>query len=138
MIRTPVLLIAAAAAIVCGACADPTAPAPPTPATPTISEAFTALLTPGGTNVHPFDVAQIGGLKVTLTSMDPDVAVQISVGTPSSATGLCVAFQTVTVKAGSTPQLSGNATTSGKFCISVTDPGNLTDTGSYNITVLHS
>ena len=138
MPRVHAFAIAAALAALCAACADPTAPAPPTPAAPTISEVFTGTLNIGGTNIHQFSVQQVGGVKVTLNDVAPSAAIQLSIGTPSTATGQCIALQGLTAVADTGVQISGTATTTGNFCISVADAGNLVEAVTYTLTVLHS
>ncbi|HZP48722.1 MAG TPA: hypothetical protein VFB07_09325 [Vicinamibacterales bacterium] len=120
------------------ACSDPVAPAPPTPVSPTITETFTGTLTIGGSNLHQFQVNQIGGLKVTLNDVTPSAAVLLSVGTPSAATGACAALSGLTTVASPSAQISGTATVTGNFCVSVADVGNLVESVSYTISVTHS
>jgi len=120
------------------ACSDPVAPNPPIPATPTITEVFGGTLTIGGNNLHQFTVTQPGGLKVTLTSVVPGAAVRLSVGTPSTATGICEPLSGLTAVAGPSVQISGTATIPGSFCVSVADVGNLVESVNYTISVLHS
>ncbi len=129
---------AAAVAALAIACSDPVAPTLPNPVTPTITETFTGTLTIGGTNLHQFTVNQIGGLKVTLTEVAPGAAVQLAIGTPSTATGICSPLSGLTTVAGPDAQLSGTATVAGNFCVSVTDVGNLVESVNYTIAVLHS
>ena len=120
------------------ACSDPVAPTLPNPVAPTITEVFTGTLTIGGNNLHQFHVNQIGGLKVTLNEVAPGAAVQLSVGTPSTATGACSPLSGLTVVAGPDVQISGIATIPGNFCVSVADVGNLVESVNYTVSVLHS
>ena len=122
--------------LMAAACGDPVAPAAPTPVAPTITESFTGTLTVLGSNMHPFTVSQIGGLKVTLTSLTPSATVQLAVGTVSGAA--CAPAEAVSAQAAEAPQLSGTATITGTFCVSVTDTGTLTEPAVYAITVVHS
>jgi hypothetical protein len=117
-------------------CADPVAPAPPIPAVPTTTETFSGTLTVLGANTHPFAVSQVGGVKVTINSVAPAAAIGVGVGTPS--TGTCLVIDHLTVVAGPDAQLSGTATVTGNFCVSVFDVGNLVEPVNYTITVLHS
>jgi len=133
-----ILAAALGAALVAAACSDPAAPPAPTPVAPTITDTFNGSLTPLGTNSHPFVVNQIGGVRVTLTSVDPLVALAIGIGTPSTTTGTCLVVNTTTTDPGTNPQLAGNASITGNFCVAVSDPGNVTDTAAYTITVFHS
>ena len=120
------------------ACGDPIPPAAPTPVSPTIQEPFTGTLAVRGTNVHPFSVEQVGGLKVIISSVDPSAAVGIGIGTPSVTTGTCTVLSSLTTVAGPGAQLSGTATTAGSFCVQVSDVGNLVESVAYAITVIHS
>jgi hypothetical protein len=129
--------VAVVAALSC-ACSDPVVPAAPTPAAPTITETFTGTLLQLGANSHPFSVQQIGGIKVSITKIDPSAAVSIGIGTPSTASGTCLAINSLTAVASEGTQISGTATLTGSFCVSVSDVGNLVEPVTYSITVLHS
>ena len=133
-----IIVIGFFVALIASACADPTAPAAPTAVVPTVTDTFTGNLTPRATNSHPFVVSEIGGVTVTLTRVDPLVALAIGIGTPSTTTGTCAVLNSVITNPGTTPQLSGTATVKGNYCVAVSDPGNVTDTAAYTITVLHS
>jgi len=133
-----IIVIVCSIALIASACTDPVAPAAPTPVVPTVTDTFTGTLTALATNSHPFVVSAIGGVKVTLTSVDPLVKLAIGIGTPSTTTGTCAVLNNVITDPGTTPQLSGTATVTGNFCVAVSDPGNVTDTATYTITVLHS
>jgi len=50
--------------------------------------------------------------------------------------GRCATVQSVSATPSSTPQIKGHALASA-FCVSVTDPGSLTDSISYTVTVAH-
>jgi hypothetical protein len=117
-------------------CSDPVAPVTPTPATPTITETFTGTLLVLGSNTHPFTVQQVGGVKVSITGVTPGASVGIGVGTPSGAN--CLLIQNLTAVASPDAQLSGTATITGSFCVSVFDVGNLVESVDYTVTVLHS
>ena len=117
-------------------CADPVAPAAPTPAAPTIPETFSDTLLVLGANMHTFAISQVGAVKVTLVSVTPAAAVSLGVGTPSGAS--CLVINNLTTVAGPGAQLSGTATVTGNFCVSVIDVGNLVEPVTYTVSVLHS
>ena len=117
-------------------CADPVAPAPPTPAAATIPETFSDTLLVLGANMHTFAISQVGAVKVTLVSVTPAAAVSLGVGTPSGAS--CLVINNLTTVAGPGAQLSGTATVTGNFCVSVIDVGNLVEPVTYTVSVLHS
>ena len=125
-------------AVVTCACSDPVVPSAPTPVAPTVTETFTGTLLQLGSNSHPFSVQQIGGIKVSITKIEPSAAVSIGIGTPSTASGTCLAISNLTAVASAGTQISGTATLAGSFCVSVSDVGNLVEPVTYSITVLHS
>ena len=125
-----------AVALVSAGCADPAAPTTPTPATPTIVETFSDTLLVAGANTHQFNVDKIGGVKVSLTSVEPGAAVLIGVGTPSL--GSCSVIDHIEAVAGKAILLSGTATVPGAYCVIIQDIGNLVEPAVYTINVLHS
>jgi hypothetical protein len=133
-----ILAGAFAAALLAGACSDPVPNPTPTPVQPTLTETFQGTLSPLATNSHPFVVHQVGGIVVTLTSVNPDAKLSIAVGTPSTTTGICVAINAVSTEPGPSPQLTGTITKLGPFCLAVSDTGIITESTSYTVTVLHS
>ena len=130
------LALAIGVALFAAACSDPGAPATPTPATPTINETFTGTLLPLGNDTHPFTVNQIGGIEVSLTGVTPGASVGVGVGTPSGAN--CLLLDNLIVVASPNAQLRGTATVVGSFCVSVFDVGNLVESVTYTVSVLHS
>jgi hypothetical protein len=123
-------------------CSDPVAPTTPTPAVPTVVETFSDTLLVLGSNTHPFTVTAIGGVKVSLTSVQPGAAVGIGVGT--SGVGTCSVLDHVQAVAGQAVQLSGTATVPGSYCVIIYDlvdssgVGSLVEPVAYTINVLHS
>ena len=118
------------------ACADPVAPPAPTPVVPTITETFSDTLIQLGSNTHQFTVQQVGGLKVSLSDVNPPTAVSFAVGTQSLVG--CTPISQQRYEPGATAQLSGTATTTGQFCVMVYDSGTLAEPVTYKVTVLHS
>jgi hypothetical protein len=131
-----ILLAVLGAALFMAGCADPIAPAAPTPAVPTVTDTFSDTLLVFGANTHQFTVTAVGGVKVTLTSVEPGAAVGLGIGTPSS--GNCTVVDQVETVAGAAVQLSGTATVPGSFCVTIYDLGNLVEPAVYTINVLHS
>jgi hypothetical protein len=133
-----ILVIVLSASLLTAACSDPTPPVAPTPVAPTITETFTGTLSLSGNNSHPFTVSQVGGMQVSLVTVSPAAAVGIGIGTPSTATGTCTVLANLTAVGGPGVQMSGTATIAGGFCLAVFDVGNLVESVSYTVTVLHS
>jgi len=129
-------LVVLGVALAAPGCRDPVPPATPTPATPTIPETFTGTLLPLGSSTNTFLVQRAGGIQVSLTSISPAASVGIGVGTPSGAS--CLTLDHMTVVAGPNAQMIGTATVPGNFCVSIFDVGNLVESVSYTVVVLHS
>lgn len=133
-----ILAVVLSATLLTAACSDPKPPAAPSLAAPSVTETFTGTLLLSGNNSHVFTVSQVGGVKVSLTSVSPSAAVGIGVGTPSTFSGTCSVLSVLTVVGGPGVQMSGTATVTGTFCLAVYDVGNLVESVNYTITVLHS
>jgi hypothetical protein len=131
-----ILLAVLGAALFTAGCADPAAPVTPTPAVPTVTDTFSDTLLVLGTNTHNFNVSTIGGVKISLTSVQPDAAVGLGIGT--SSLGSCSVVDKVETVAGQTVQLSGTVTVPGLYCVTIYDLGNLVEPAVYTINVLHS
>jgi hypothetical protein len=122
--------------IAAAGCSDPVAPTTPTPAVPTIDETFSDTLLVLGANTHNFSVNGIGGVRVTLSSVQPGAAVGLGIGTPSL--GTCSVIDRVVAVAGPSVVMSGTATLPGLYCVTIFDLGNLVEPAAYTIDVLHS
>src|SRR5262245_28362757 len=107
---TAAVALAAVLALSSVGCSDPVVPPAPTPVAPTITETFTGTLLPSGANSHPFSVLQVGGIKLSVTQIDPSAAISVGVGTPSTTSGQCLAIQSLTAVASPGTQISGTAT----------------------------
>lgn len=131
-----ILLLVLGISLTTVGCSDPVAPITPTPAVPTVTDTFNGTLLILGSNTHQFTVQQVGGIKVSVTGITPGAAVGLGVGTPSGAN--CLLAENLTAVPGPNPQISGTATITGTFCVSVFDVGNLVQAVDYVVTVLHS
>ena len=131
-----ILFAVLGAALFTAGCADPVAPTTPTPAVPTVTDTFSDTLLVLGSNTHQFNVATVGGVRVTLSSVDPGAVVGLGVGTPSL--GSCSVIDHVNAVAGQAVQLTGTATVPGPYCVLIYDIGNLAEPAVYTINVLHS
>ena len=137
-----ILLVVLTAALVTAGCADPGAPLTPTPALPTIAETFSDTLLVLGANTHNFNVTVIGGVRVTLNSVNPSAKVGLGIGT--SSLGSCSVVDHVNTVAGQAVVLSGTVTVPGLYCVTIFDIvgadgiGSLVEPAVYTINVLHS
>ncbi|HMB82118.1 MAG TPA: hypothetical protein VKI43_18710 [Vicinamibacterales bacterium] len=124
------------AALLTAGCADPVAPSTPVPAAPTTTDTFSDTLLVLGSNTHQFTVTVVGGVKISLASVQPGAAVGLGIGTPSS--GNCSVISSIETVAGPSVQLSGTATVPGAYCVLIYDLGNLVEPAVYTINVFHS
>jgi hypothetical protein len=125
------------AALLMAGCADPVAPTTPVPVVPTKTETFSDTLLVLGSNTHSFTVAEIGGVKVSLTAVDPSAVVGLGIGTPNGLGG-CSIIDHVDAVASPSVQLSGTATLPGGYCVMIYDLGNMVEPAVYTVNVLHS
>jgi hypothetical protein len=115
----------------CGG-ASLTAPTTPTPVPQT--EIFSGTLNRNGAFTHPF-IAQAGGtIAATLTTVDPDVAIGVSLGTWNGLACQIIIANDNAVK-GIT--VTGTASAIGNFCVRVYDVGQVTSATAYEVSVLH-
>jgi hypothetical protein len=131
-------LLALVAAAVTPACNKSTPTAATTPAATRTTDTFSGSVTPGGRDVHTFPVTAEGAIDVTLTSVAPASAAVMGISLGMAGDNGCAALagaSTLTA-AGTAAQLSG-IVTAGTMCVDVHDPGTLTATVSYTVTVLH-
>jgi hypothetical protein len=118
-----------AASLLLASCSKPTDPSRNT-------ETFTGLVDVGATSEHDFTVQQYGLVEITLTRLSPDSTLLMSVGIGEPTPTGCVLDTAGNVNAGSTPQLTGNATP-GSWCVSIGDAGYMTAPESYTLAVTH-
>jgi hypothetical protein len=109
----------------------------PSPTPQPKTETFNGTVAVRGCSANNFTTTADGEVDVTLTAAGPpsNVAMSLSLGTPIG--GTCSLIQgPTTVSAGSSPQITGNATT-GTYCVNVCDSGAQTGTVNYTVTVQH-
>jgi hypothetical protein len=106
------------------------------------SQTFTGVVQPGAQNVHTFTVATPGQVSVTMTSAGPPATITMGLGIGNpDASGNCIFLSggtTQAIASTTTPQLSGNLTASGAYCVAIADIGNAAGPISYSITVSHT
>jgi hypothetical protein len=119
----------------CGSDADaPTSPTPEPP--PTITETFSGSIGRNGAATHTFLAQDSGTLTVTLTTLAPEglEAIGMSLGTWN---GAACAIGIANTNAAQGAVILGLASSAGNLCVFVQDVGKITDTASYEITVIH-
>ena len=110
-------------------------PVDPTP-TPTRTDLFFASqLMARGAVSRTFTTPQSGEVKVFFTSLIPDTAAVVAVGLGTSDGTTCTPTQTVMVAQGSTESVLTTTLGAGTHCIRISDPGVLTKTNDFSITV---
>jgi len=111
-------------------------PVPDVPPSKLVS--FNGTLQPQGRDTHLFTVSQSGYVQATLVGLGapPTTAVELGIGTPSTA-GICAVSYSVTTTAGPSAQIIGTGL-AGSLCVTIQDVGNLTVPAVYTITVASS
>jgi hypothetical protein len=112
------------------------------PSSAVTTETFTGTVQQSSTNVHNFTVASPGSVSVTMTSAGPPATITMGLGIGNpDASGNCIFLQggtTAAVASTTTPQLSGNLTASGTYCVAIGDIGNAAGPITYTIVVSHT
>ncbi len=128
-------------ALLSGACAETPSTTAPSDivALPTTTETFSGTLVVGGYSFYSFVVAQNGTVNVTLASVSgtdvaPTVTLGVAIGTPSG-TG-CGGGSVTNTSAGTDPQVTGTYST-GRYCVNITDIGNLAAPATFIVTIAH-
>jgi hypothetical protein len=120
----------------CGDDETPTEPTP-TPERPTFTETFAESVTVNGARTHPFAANGSGEIRATLSALGPnsEARIGLSLGT-FNTTGAC---QVVIANDNATQGtiVVGNAGAAGSFCVRVYDVGQLSETATYTVTVVH-
>jgi hypothetical protein len=110
-----------------------------TVASPTTTETFAGTLPVGGYSFYSFVVSQNGTVNVTLVSVSgTDVAstvtLGVAIGTPSGIG--CTGGTVTTTPAGTDPQVTGTFSP-GRYCVNVSDVGNLAAPAAFIVTIAY-
>jgi hypothetical protein len=117
-----------------------TSPSPATTiASPTVTETFAGTLPVSGARFYSFVVSENGTVNVTLVSVSgTDVAstvtLGLAIGTPSG-TG-CSGGTVTNAAPGTDPQVTGTYSP-GRYCVNVSDAGNLAAPAAFAVTIAH-
>jgi hypothetical protein len=135
------LAVVVSAAAACGGSSSNSS-AITSPSATLTTETFTGVVQPGSSKVHTFTVTTPGQVSVTMTAAGPPptIAMGLGLGNPD-ASGNCIFLSggtTQAVASTTTPQLSGNLTASGAYCVAIGDIGNAAGPITYTITVSHT
>ena len=122
-----------AAAVTAVACDDLTTA--PTPPATTISLQFSSQLMAGGMVWRSFTVSSGGTVSVLFTSLLPESDAVVSLGLGTFDGGACAVTSTATAKSGSTDAVLTTTLTPGNYCVRISDPGVLTKTNDFSVTV---
>jgi hypothetical protein len=112
----------------------PTMPSETPPAN--VTDTFTGSINRNGAATHLFVALRAGSVQATLTTVSPDPAVVLglSLGTWN---GSACAIVLANDRAAQGASILGSATATGNLCVRIYDVGNVTDTVSYEVTVVH-
>ena len=132
-------VLAAVVVLAAAGCTGDEDPIGPSPggggSAPLVTELFNGTLTRNGADTHPFSVASSGGIRATISRLEPDAAaiVGLSLGTWNGS-----ACQTVIANDRATTAVSvvGSADRAGRLCVRIYDAdGTLAEPTTYEIAV---
>ena len=101
---------------------------------------FSGTLAPRGAPViFTFTTTSNGAVALTLTSVNPSTTsgIGLGLGVPAGTTGCTLSNFTTSAVPSSTAQISVNES-AGSYCAQVYDPGTLSSTTTFSISVSHS
>lgn len=128
------LVLATLPAWACGSSDDDTTT--PTQPTPTTTETFSGNVNQNGAVTFPFAVQSSGTITATLTSLEPlsTLPIGMSLGTwNGSACTVAIANDSATQGVA----VSGTVSAAGNYCVRVYDVGNIQNTVSVTVQVVH-
>jgi len=142
MRRLTQVTIAASLAVAAGACGGSSSSNVVSPSTTVTTVTFNGVVQPGGFAINTFTVNAPGQITVTMTAAGPPATITMGLGLGNpDANGNCIFLSGGTAQAQastSTPQLSGNLTSSGAYCVEIADVGNAAGPINYSIAVSHT
>ncbi len=97
---------------------------------------FNSALTVGGSSFSTFTVSQAGTVTVQLTALGSAGPVGLGLGTPNGTTSCVLSTSSASVVPGGSPQVS-ETENAGNYCVEIFDPGTLTASTTFSITVVH-
>jgi hypothetical protein len=101
------------------------------------TESYSTLVVPKGTSSYLFKTHGRGPASATLTTTIPSSAsVGFGIGIPKANGTGCNLNSSVVTGASDAPQLNVTVEV-GDYCVQVFDPGNLTDSVSFRVSITH-
>jgi hypothetical protein len=97
---------------------------------------FNSALTVGGSSFSTFTVSQAGTVTAQLTALGATGPVGLGLGTPNGTTSCVLTTSSASVVPGNSPQISATEN-AGNYCVEIFDPGTLTASTTFSITVVH-
>lgn len=132
-LKSRLSLLVLAAALAGGACDTVPVPTLPTPTTSDIF--FSSQLMAGGATARSFKVGKAGETKVSFTSLLPETEAVVNVHLGTWDGTVCTPTTSLSTKAGATTPIITTTLAVGEYCIRVVDPGVLTKTNDFSMTV---
>ena len=132
----PLTLVTLLAITGAGCDSGETTPTTPTVPSPTVTETFAGTVTVNGAATFTFSTQGIGLVTATLRSIAPDAAAQVglALGEWNGVTcGVKLSNDRITQGLAVTGQANGT----GSLCVRVYDVGQLTQTSTFEVTVVH-
>lgn len=97
---------------------------------------FNSALTVGGSSFSTFTVSQAGTVTAQLSALGAAGPVGLGLGTPNGTTSCVLTTSSASVVPGNSPQISATEN-AGNYCVEIFDPGTLTASTTFSITVVH-
>lgn len=120
----------------CGNKTAATTTTTPTPTGPTTS-VFASRLTVKGSAARTFTVSQAGTVTVALTSLStPSTVVGLGIGVPNGGIARCTLSLSLNTTASASPQIAAQVDP-GSYCVAIYDPGTLTSSVDFDITIVY-
>ena len=135
LVLIPAVLVALAGAIACDSGTGTTTTTTTTPSA-TIAETFAGSITINGAASFTFPTAAAGTVTATLRSIKPDSTIQLSLGL-GTFNGLNCQIVLPADRASVGATVTGSVSGAGTLCVRISDIGQMTQTTSFEVIVVH-
>jgi hypothetical protein len=129
-----IVIVALAAACVAG-CNLFNKDSTTSPSPTTVPETYNGSVASQGVSIFNFTVGSSGAVTVTLSATSATTPLGLGIGTPT-ASSCTLTTSTRNATASTSAQISVNES-AGAYCVEVFDPGGLTGTATFTVSVAH-
>jgi hypothetical protein len=132
----PLTLVAVLALAGAGCDSGETTPTTPTTPSPTVTETFAGTVTLNGAATFTFNTNQSGLVTATLRSIGPVTTAQVGMAL-GTWNGVTCAVVLANDRITSGLAVTGQVNAAGALCVRVYDVGQLTETSTFEVVVVH-